>query len=134
MILDTERNPKSPTVSDPGSPQSSTQPGHSIFSHRSNYPISYSTFSDAPPRRANTAAYTNSVSDITGLLSQEYPNSESNDDLPPAYHEIPASSSSRKSNRLWARLAGIFLTVLLLCSTWYGYRFVSSRETFCSAI
>ncbi|KAF8596639.1 hypothetical protein BDV93DRAFT_527935 [Ceratobasidium sp. AG-I] len=129
MILDTERNPKSPTVSNPGSLQTSTQPGNSIFSHSSQYPISYSTFSQGPSGRANTGAYTNSISDITGLLSQDHPNAIPDDDLPPAYHEITTSSSSRKSNRLWARFAGIFLIVLLTGSTWYAYEFAGAGKS-----
>ncbi|KAF8596638.1 hypothetical protein BDV93DRAFT_527934 [Ceratobasidium sp. AG-I] len=126
MILDAGPNPKSPTVSDPGSPQSSTQPGNSIFSHRSRYPASYSTFSEAPSGRANTGVYTGSVSDITGLLSQDHPNAVPGDDLPPAYNEVLTSSESRKSNRFWARFAGAFLIVILLCSTWYAYEFTKA--------
>ncbi|KAF8596640.1 hypothetical protein BDV93DRAFT_610781 [Ceratobasidium sp. AG-I] len=128
MILDIESSPKSPTLSDPGSPQSSSRPGNSIFSHRSQYPVSYSTFSETNFGRVDTRAYAGPVSDITGLLSQDHPIIVS-DDLPPAYHEIPDDSKSRKSNRFWTRCAGVFITVILIYSTGYGYEFAKARRS-----
>lgn len=126
MIIDTEPSPKSATVSDLGSPQSSNQPGQSISSHHSQYHVSYSTFSETHSSRANIGAYSgSSVSDITGLLSQDHPHTLSDDDLPPAYNEIHTRSNSRRSNRFWTRCAGIFLTILMILSTWYSYEFVS---------
>ncbi|KAG8784880.1 hypothetical protein FRC12_018185 [Ceratobasidium sp. 428] len=119
MILDTEQNPKSPTLSVPGSHSQSHVSPRASQNLRGH--VSYSTFPTISDARTNAQNLDN-TSDLTALLSHSspFPETINDDEQPPAYDSI---DSKRAGGWLWIRGAAVILVVLLTCVVWASYEF-----------
>lgn len=129
MIIDSEAVPKSPTSPNASTPQAWAQVSLPISSENTQYYRSYSTFSDTASftgSRAHTQRQTTAAaSDVSRLLANTVPHSLSDDEQPPAYHDIDLSSSSTRSRgRFWTRCAAVLITLFLAYSTWFSYELV----------
>lgn len=128
MIIDVEVAPKSPTSPRADYPETRAPASWPVSSENAQYHRSYSTFPGTASfhgSRAHNQSHAN-ASDVSRLLARRSPQSLSDDDQPPAYHDIDHSSNSTSSRgRFWTRGAAVLITLFLAYSTWFSYGLVS---------
>ncbi|KAF8596620.1 hypothetical protein BDV93DRAFT_51391 [Ceratobasidium sp. AG-I] len=126
MIIDAELAPKSPISPSADSPQTWAPASLPVSSEHVQYHRSYSTFPEAASFSSlRTHEQGRVTSDVSQLLARNFPQSLSDDDQPPAYHDLGIpSNSTRSRGRFWTRCAAVLITLSLVYSTWFSYKLV----------